>query len=554
ENLSTKLKNLASCPIFQTGDMISMSLTRMLPLILQQPGILLSHRRTVLENPTNIVPVLAECVKKQAPAHFRNILYSDCIQPTIPSTTVPTTLHSNETVDENVTTQMIEGFVLDGEEFNTLINETISFNQTPYSYLQAQQYLSKINTSQYSARMTNTNIFGWETRFDQTYKRIFYVDHHTLLVTWISPTAYHLGERIQWYVQTTVEHRVSSPSKYRTNLPTMIDLESDTPSAEALFKYDITEWEGLHQMQALDNSMDSLTLNGAWYMCSDQQNRAYFINSESKILQLNSQLVKDVQSLRILLAVNTTTGQLNLEIQSDHFFQSSYDLIMKMEPFELRRKMFTVILPTNEEMTQKEKNDFWFVQLHEKMLEMKLLSKHEAYYDLIGSEVPDVYFRFLGRLMAMSIYYSVRFPLKFPIFYYRILFNKELTLNLLELKYFDIDNFNKAKQKTDKPVAEILQRYFAKPIKLQMMQIRQGLNEVIPIEWMEHLNTEDIEKMISGFCTVHEMERARQQEETSLVQMATVDTKSIDTNIQSNEDNKSSTVDVVVKTRCCTIL
>ena len=74
------------------------------------------------------------------------------------------------------------------------------------------------------------------------------------------------------------------------------------------------------------------------------------------------------------------------------------------------------------------------------------------------------------------------------------------------------------------------------------------------MEWMEHLNTEDIEKMISGFCSVHEMERARQQEKTSLVQMATVDTQSVDTNIPTNEDNKSSTLDVVMKTRCCTIL
>ena len=55
-----------------------------------------------------------------------------------------------------------------------------------------------------------------------------------------------------------------------------------------------------------------------------------------------------------------------------------------------------------EEMSQKEKNDFWFVQLHEKMLEMKLLAKHEAYYDLISSEVPDVYFRWVIELVNQN--------------------------------------------------------------------------------------------------------------------------------------------------------
>ncbi len=100
--------------------------------------------------------------------------------------------------------------------------------------------------------------------------------------------------------------------------------------------------------------------------------------------------------------------------------------------------------------------------------------------------------------------------------------------------------------------------------------------QVLPLEWTQQLNTKDIEKLITGFCKVHDMEISRRLEET-LSQNTNVNDDTVqnvdsrenqthvDTNTQMNDnvrgneavaddiENKPLPVTVISKSRCCVL-
>ncbi|CAF1194416.1 unnamed protein product [Didymodactylos carnosus] len=93
--------------------------------------------------------------------------------------------------------------------------------------------------------------------------------------------------------------------------------------------------------------------------------------------------------------------------------------------------------------------------------------------------------------------------LRFPLYYYRIILNRPLTLDLLELRFFNEKLYLKMEQaQTDgnlTAVRQLLYNHYIEPVEKQLTQIRMGINDVIPSEWFESFSDEEVEKLLTGY-------------------------------------------------------
>lgn len=322
---------------------------------------------------------------------------------------------------------------------------------------------------------------GWEERVDER-GRVYYVDHNTRATTWRLPTAAHLSNVAQWQDQYARSHSVFNQFEHRflpqtetspvavenseERLPEGWERMHDNQGRSYFVNHlsKITQWEDPRRM---DSNIFDLPLPKGFEMRYTKDGQVYFVDHNTKTTTFQDPRVglshlpcnqttpnyqrsfsHKVRQFRYLRSTNSTAGQLKLTIRRDQLFHDSFTHIMQCQSSELRRRLY-LSFKGEEGLDYGGVAREWFFRLsHEALNPMYCLfeyaNKNNYYLQInpASSINPDhlIYFRFIGRFVAMALYHGKFIDNGFSLPFYKRMLGKPLTMH--DLESLDAEFFN----------------------------------------------------------------------------------------------------------------
>ena len=143
---------------------------------------------------------------------------------------------------------------------------------------------------------------------------------------------------------------------------------------------------------------------------------------------------------KYLCLTNTFPGNLKIQISRTNLFDDSFNQIMKLPAYDLRRRMFLTFRGEEGLDYGGVAREWFFLLSHEVLNPMYCLfqyaSKNNYCFEINpGSYInPDhlMYFQFVGRFVAMALYQGKYIDNGFSLPFYKRMLNKKLTLQDLE--------------------------------------------------------------------------------------------------------------------------
>lgn len=419
---------------------------------------------------------------------------------------------------------------------------------------------------------------GWERRVDQR-GRVYYVDHNTRTTTWQRPntdmvTNWHNWQ--EWRNNRTMEsmnRRFLFPQSTQPTtendplgpLPEGWEKRADA-NGRVYFvnhKNRTTQWED----PRTQGIMQEDPLPEGWEMRYTQEGVRYFVDHNTRTttfqdprggptkgpkgaygvpIQYERSFRWKLGQFRYLCHSNALPGHVKINISRDNLFEDSFAQIMRLQPFDLRRRLY-IIFKGEEGLDYGGVAREWFFHLsHDVLNPMYCLFEYASNSNYClqinpaSSVNPDhlLYFRFIGRFIAMALYHGKFIDSGFTLPFYKRMLSKKLTIKDLEtidqefyqslqwvkenniddcsLELFfcaDFEILGKIEQHDLKPggadirVTEenkeeylnlMTQWRFSRGVEEQTKAFLDGFNEVVPLQWLQYFDERELELMLCG--------------------------------------------------------
>jgi len=423
---------------------------------------------------------------------------------------------------------------------------------------------------------------GWEERVDDR-GRVYYVNHQTRITTWTPPTASHLSNLAQWQNQYARSHSLFNQFEHRFLPQTDTNDPNEDPLPEGWQRmFDnqgrsyyvnhsskTTQWEDPRRMDS--HAFDTPLPNG-YEMRYTKEGQAYFYNRRTKTLTFQDPRIGSavqtingngaspiyqrsfphkIRQFRYLCSTNSGNGQLKVTVRRDRLFDDSFHYMMDCQSCELRRRLY-ISFKNEEALDYGGVAREWFFRLsHEVLNPMYCLFEYankKNYYLQINpasSINPDhlLYFRFVGRFVAMALYHEKFIDNGFSLPFYKRLLGKTLTMHDLEsldpefynslswIREHNLDEnddlelyfntsyelFGKIENIELKPGGNeiklteenkneylelITQWRFSRGVEEQTKAFLQGFNEVVPLQWIQIFDEREVELLLCGISKI----------------------------------------------------
>ncbi|XP_041375572.1 NEDD4-like E3 ubiquitin-protein ligase WWP1 [Gigantopelta aegis] len=418
---------------------------------------------------------------------------------------------------------------------------------------------------------------GWERRLDPR-GRAYYVDHNTRKTTWQRPnmeTVQNLQNYQEWRNNRTLEQL-----QRRFLFPQATQQDSNDPlgplpegwekrvdaNGRVYFvnhKNRTTQWED----PRTQGIMQEDPLPEGWEMRYTAEGVRYFVDHNTRTttfqdpregpskgpkgaygvpIQYERSFRWKLGQFRYLSHSNSLPGHVKITVSRENMFEDSFAQIMRLQPFDLRRRLY-IIFKGEEGLDYGGLAREWFFNLsHDVLNPMYCLfeyasnSNYSLQINPASSVNPDhlLYFRFIGRVIAMALYHGKFIDSGFTLPFYKRMLNKKLTIkdlesidpefytSLLWVKENDIDDcglelffcadfevLGKLEQHELKPggadvrvVEENKEEYislmtnwrFNRGVEEQTKAFLEGFNEVVPLQWLQYFDERELELMLCG--------------------------------------------------------
>ncbi|XP_052815238.1 E3 ubiquitin-protein ligase Su(dx)-like [Mya arenaria] len=426
---------------------------------------------------------------------------------------------------------------------------------------------------------------GWERRVDQR-GRVYYVDHNARTTTWQRPSM-DFVQNVQNWQQQWNNNRTQAYEQLQ-NRSLFSSVAPEQPQEDSLgaltkgwekradangrvyfvnHRNRTTQWEdprtqGITQEDPLPEG---------WEMRYTSEGVRYFVDHNSKAttfqdprggpskgpkgafgvpIQYERSFRWKLGQFRYLCQSNALPGHVKVTVSRDNLFEDSFAQIMRLQPFDLRRRLY-IIFKGEEGLDYGGVAREWFFNLsHDVLNPMYCLfeyasnSNYSLQINAASGVNPDhlVYFRFIGRFIAMALYHGKFIDSGFTLPFYKRMLNKKLILKDLEsidseffsslvwIKDNDIEEcgleltfsadfevLGKISQHDLKEngadvavTNENKEEYinlmtnwrFTRGVEEQTKAFLDGFSEVVPLQWLQYFDEREIELMLCGMQEV----------------------------------------------------
>ncbi|XP_061533205.1 NEDD4-like E3 ubiquitin-protein ligase WWP2 isoform X2 [Phycodurus eques] len=375
---------------------------------------------------------------------------------------------------------------------------------------------------------------GWEKRVDQR-GRFYYVDHNTRTTTWQRPTAESVRNYQQWQSQRN-------------------QLQGAMHQFSQRF---------LYQLSSAPVENDPLgPLPPGWEKRQDN-GRMYFVNHNTRTTQWDDPRTQGSRQggspgvydrsfrwkyhqFRFLCHSNALPSHVKISVSRQTLFEDSFQQIMNVKPYDLRRRLY-IIMRGEEGLDYGGIAREWFFLLsHEVLNPMYCLFEYAGKNNYClqinpaSSINPDhlMYFRFIGRFIAMALYHGKFIDTGFTLPFYKRMLDKKNTLKDLESidpefynsimwvkensleecgveLYFaqdmeilgklsthqlkdDGENILVNEENKEEYISLLTDWRFTRGVEEQTKAFLDGFNEVVPLEWLRYFDEKELELMLCG--------------------------------------------------------
>jgi len=420
---------------------------------------------------------------------------------------------------------------------------------------------------------------GWERRIDPR-GRVYYVDHNSRTTTWQRPNADMINNIQHWQQWRqnrnleTLANRFLFPNANTTNTDTGDPLgplpdgwEKRVDANGRVYfvnhKNRTTQWED----PRTQGIMQEDPLPEGWEMRYTADGVRYFVDHNTKTttfqdprggpakgpkgafgvpIQYERSFRWKLGQFRYLCQSNSLPGHVKIHVTRENLFEDSFQQIMRLQPFDLRRRLY-IIFKGEEGLDYGGVAREWFFHLsHEVLNPMYCLfeyannNNYSLQINPASSINPDhlMYFRFIGRVVAMALYHGKFIDSGFTMPFYKKMLNKKLAISDIEsidpefhnsliwvrdnnleecgLELFfsaDFEILGKLEQhELKKGGAEIkvneenkdeytnlmTQWRFSRGVEEQTKAFLDGFNEVVPLQWLQYFDERELELMLCG--------------------------------------------------------
>ncbi|KAH3774569.1 E3 ubiquitin-protein ligase Su(dx)-like isoform X2 [Dreissena polymorpha] len=426
---------------------------------------------------------------------------------------------------------------------------------------------------------------GWERRVDNR-GRVYYVDHNTRTTTWQRPST-DFVQNVQNWTQAwnsnrsqafeQLQNRTLFNSTMMPNVPTTTPDDSLGPLPEGWekradangrvyyvnHKNRTTQWEDPRTQGTIQED----PLPEGWEMRYTAEGVRYFVDHNTKTttfqdprggpskgpkgafgvpIQYERSFRWKLGQFRYLCQSNALPGHVKVTVSRDNLFEDSFAQIMRLQPFDLRRRLY-IIFKGEEGLDYGGVAREWFFHLsHDVLNPMYCLfeyasnSNYSLQINPASGINPDhlVYFRFIGRFIAMALYHGKFIDSGFTLPFYKRMLNKKLILKDLEsidsefysslvwIKDNDIEecgleltfsaDFETLGKITQHDLKEngsevavtnenkeeyinlMTNWRFTRGVEEQTKAFLDGFSEVVPLEWLQYFDERELELMLCG--------------------------------------------------------
>lgn len=435
---------------------------------------------------------------------------------------------------------------------------------------------------------------GWEMRRDGR-GRIYYVDHNSRTTTWQRPNSERLQHFQQWQGQR--QHIVQQGNQrflYPQQQPAPQDSGTSTaavqdeddglgplpsgwerrvqPDGRVYFvnhKNRTTQWEDPRtQGQEVCGEMDDSTpLPTGWEIRFTEDDVPYFVDHNTKTTTFQDprpgapkgpkgvygvprayerSFRWKIGQFRYLCHSNALPSHIKITVTRQTLFEDSFHTLMRLPAYELRRRLY-IIFKGEEGLDYGGVSREWFFLLsHEVLNPMYCLFEYanKNNYSLQINPAsyvnPDhlVYFKFIGRFIAMALYHGRFIYSGFTLPFYKRMLNKKLVMK--DIESIDPEFYNSLVWIKDNDIDECgLELYFSvdfevlgqvvhhelkkgggeervteenkeeyismmtewrmtRGIEQQTKAFLDGFNEVVPLEWLKYFDERELELLLCG--------------------------------------------------------
>ncbi|XP_022340734.2 E3 ubiquitin-protein ligase Su(dx)-like isoform X2 [Crassostrea virginica] len=421
---------------------------------------------------------------------------------------------------------------------------------------------------------------GWERRVDPR-GRVYYVDHNTRTTTWQRPNTDMLNNYSAWqdhrnHRNIQLEHlqnRFLFPNPQTAPqdndplgpLPEGWEKRID-PNGRVYFvnhKNRTTQWEDPRTQGIIQED----PLPEGWEMRYTADGVRYFVDHNTKTttfqdprggsskgpkgaygvpLQYERSFRWKLGQFRYLCTSNALPGHVKITVSRDNLFEDSFQQIMRLQPFDLRRRLY-IIFKGEEGLDYGGVAREWFFHLSHDVLnpmyclfEYASTSNYCLQINAASSVNPDhlVYFRFIGRLIAMALYHGKFIDSGFTLPFYKRMLSKKLYLKDIEtidpefynslvwirdnsieecgLELFFTADFEvlgkveqhdlkeggseiKVTEENKEEYIDLMTNWrFSRGVEEQSKAFLDGFSEVVPLQWLQYFDERELELMLCG--------------------------------------------------------
>ncbi|ESO12819.1 hypothetical protein HELRODRAFT_62284, partial [Helobdella robusta] len=418
---------------------------------------------------------------------------------------------------------------------------------------------------------------GWEMRLDE-HGRPYYVDHNTRTTTWQKPSEDMMNHLQQYQIwrqnrpMNQLADRFLFPTTHPQTpcddplgpLPEGWEKRVD-PNNRAYFidhRTKTTQWED-------PRTFEEDPLPEGWEIRYTNEGVRYFVDHNSKSttfqdprgpsalskgprgrfgvpLQYERSFRWKLSQFRILCQSNNPQGHVKINVTRENLFEDSFQQIMRLQPMDLRRRLF-IVIKGEEGLDYGGIAREWFFQVSHDVLNPMYCLFQYANNNNYGLQInpasyinPDhlMYFKFIGRFIAMALYHGKFIDSGFTMPFYKRMLNKSLTINDIETvdpEFFnslvwvrdnDIDECDielyfvsdyeilgkieehelvpggskiKVTDANKKEYIEAMTKWlFSRGVVEQMKAFLDGFNEIVPLTWLQYFDERELELMLCG--------------------------------------------------------
>lgn len=431
---------------------------------------------------------------------------------------------------------------------------------------------------------------GWEKRTDER-GRVYYVDHNTRTTTWQRPNADMMNNLQNFQQWRQNQNRQMDQLVGRFLFPQSTTASDDPlgPLSEGWerrvdqngrvyfvnHKNRTTQWEdprtqGIMQEDPLPEGWEMrYTAEGVRYFVDHNTRSTTFqdprggaskgpVGAYGVPIQYERSFRWKLGQFRYLCQSNTLPGHVKINVTRENLFEDSFQQIMRLQPFDLRRRLY-IIFKGEEGLDYGGIAREWFFHVSHDVLNPMYCLFQYANNNNYGLQInpassinPDhlMYFRFIGRFIAMALYHGKFIDSGFTMPFYKKMLKKNLTIN--DIETVDLEFFNSLIWVRDNNIDECgLELYFAADFEIlgkieqhelkaggaqvrvneenkqeyinamtqwifsrgveeQMRAFLDGFNEVVPLQWLQYFDERELELMLCGMqeLDVNDWERS----------------------------------------------